>query len=135
MPVEKVCIADCCSSPTADAVAGTEAQRGFDVLDRDVGVARPYPELTADEPAAREVRVERQRTIDQRQHGADVLSEIGQRDRGIRQNARVVAGHFKGSPGEIGALQSVRLPIFAPTVPKQPKTAVRGPGEGGLVTR
>ena len=49
-------------------------------------------------PAAREVRVERQRAIDQRHHGADVLAEIGQREGGIRQDARVVAGHFQGPP-------------------------------------
>ena len=86
-------------------------------------------------PAAREVRVERQGTVDQRHHGADVLAEIGQREGGIRQDARVVAGHFQGSPGEIDALQTVRLRIFAPTVKKQPKTADRGPGECGPVTR
>ena len=45
-------------------------------------------------------------------HGADVLAEIGQREGGIRQDARVVAGHFQGSPGEIGALPTVRLRIF-----------------------
>ena len=67
-------------------------------------------------PAAREVRVERQGAIDQRHHGADVLAEIGQREGGIRQDARIVAGHFQGSPCEIGALQTVRLRIFAPTV-------------------
>ena len=29
----------------------------------------------------------------------------------IRQDARVVAGHFQGSPREIGALHTVRVPI------------------------
>ena len=38
----------------ADADAGTEAQRGFGMLDRDVGLARPQPECAADKPAARE---------------------------------------------------------------------------------
>ena len=54
-------------------------------------------------PAAREIRVEREGTIDQCHHGADILAKIGQRLGGIRQDARVVARHFQGSPGEINA--------------------------------
>ena len=49
-------------------------------------------------------------------HRADVLAEIAQREGGIRQDARIVAGHFQGAPGEIGALPAVRLRIFAPAV-------------------
>jgi len=58
---------------------GTKAQRGLDMLDRDVGLARPLPEDAAQVPAAGIVRVERQRTVDQRHHSADVLAEIRQR--------------------------------------------------------
>ena len=105
------------------------------MLDRDVVLARPESEDAADVPSARETRVERQCAIDQRHHRADILTEIGQRQGGIRQDARVVAGHFQGSPGEIGALQAVSRRIFAPIVKKQPITAERGPGEGGPVTR
>jgi len=119
----------------ADADAGTEAQRGFGMLDRDAGLARPQPQCAADKPAAREIRVECQRTIGQRHHGADVLAEIGQRLGGVREGARVVASHFQGSPREIGALQSVRPPVFAPVVNKQPITAIRCPGECGPVMR
>src|SRR5215813_5164583 len=107
----------------ADAGAGTEPQRGLDKLDRDVELARPQPEQAADSPAAREARVECQRSVDQRHHRADILVEIGQRLGGIGQDARVVAGHLQGSPGEIGALEAVRCRIFAPTVKKQPNTA------------
>ena len=53
----------------------------------------------------------------------------------IRQGAGVVAGYFKGSPGEIGSFPTIRRRIFAPTVKKQPMTALRGPGECGPVTR
>src|SRR4051812_6161575 len=100
----------------AGAGAGTEALRGLEMLDRDVGLARPIPQHTTDQPAPRVVRVEGQGTINQRRHGADVLAEISQRESSIRQGARVIAGHLKGSFGEIGALQAVRLRIFAPTV-------------------
>ena len=63
------------------AAAGTrtEAQRGLDVLDRNVGLARPLPEDAAEVPAAGVVRVERQCAINQCDHGADVLAEIRQR--------------------------------------------------------
>ena len=93
------------------------------------------PENAADGPAAGVVRVERQRTVDQRDHRADVLAEIGQREGGIRQDARVVAGHFEGPPGEIDALQTVRSGVFAPAVKNQPITADRRPGERGPVMR
>ena len=56
-------------------------------------------------------------TVDQRHHGADILAEIGQCLGSIRQDARIVASHFQGSPGEIDALETVCLRIFAPTVP------------------
>jgi hypothetical protein len=88
----------------ADAGAGTEAQRGFDMLDRGVGLARKHPEYAADVPAARVVRVERQGTVDQCHHGADVLAKVGQRAGGIHQDTRIVADHLQGSPREIGAL-------------------------------
>lgn len=61
-------------------------------------------EDAADVPAAGEIRVERQGAVDQRHHRTDILAKIGQRLDGIHQNARVVAGHFEGSPREIDAL-------------------------------
>ena len=93
-----------CKERHADAGAGTEAQRGIEMLDRDVGLARPNPEHAADVPAARKIRVEHERAVHQRYHGADIFAEIGQRLRGIRQDARIVAGHFQRAPCEIGAL-------------------------------
>ena len=41
----------------AEPGAGTEAQRGLEMLDRDVGLARPLPEGAAYVPAARVVRI------------------------------------------------------------------------------
>ena len=63
-------------------------------------------------------RVERESTIDQRHHGADVLAEIGQRKSGVYQGERIVARDFECSPGKIDALQTVRRRIFAPIVTK-----------------
>jgi hypothetical protein len=103
--------------------------------DRNVRLARLHSEGAADVPGAREIRVEREGTVDQCHHGADVLAKIGQRLGSIREDARVVARHFEGSPGEINTLQTVRRRIVAATVKKQPKTAIRGPGEREPVTR
>src|SRR5438034_1459080 len=63
-----------------DAGAGTKPQCGFCMLDRDVGLARPVPERSADGPATSIAWVERQGTVDQRHHGVDVLAEIAQRE-------------------------------------------------------
>src|SRR5271168_2652071 len=104
----------------SNAGAGTEAQRGFDMLDRDVGLARIQPEGAAVVPATGMIRAEGESTINQRHHSADVLSEIAQREGGIRRDARIVPGHFQGSPGEIGAFETIRCRIvIAPTVKKQ----------------
>ena len=86
-------------------------------------------------PAAREIRVQGKGSVDQRQHGPDILAEIGQRLGGIRQRARIVPGHLEGSSGEVGALQAVDRRRIAATVEKQPVTAKRGPGESGPVAR
>src|SRR5215469_18311360 len=62
-----------------DPGAGTEPKRGFSMFDCNVGLTRPQPEETADVPAARIVRVERQRPINQRHHRTKVLAKIGTR--------------------------------------------------------
>src|SRR2546430_2547884 len=65
------------------------------MLDRDVGLARPIPKSAAYGPAARKARIECQGTINQRHHGADVLTESGQRKGDIREDARVVSAACK----------------------------------------
>src|SRR3984893_9443308 len=100
-----------CDARSADTDAGAEAQRRLDMLDPEVRLARPSPEYAADEPAVSEIRVKRQRTIGQRDHRVDVLTERGQREARIHQDARIVARHFQGLPGETGTLQTVRRRI------------------------
>jgi hypothetical protein len=68
----------------ADSRPRAEAQRGIDMFDRDVGLTRPIPEGATEQPTAREIRVERQGTVDQCHHGVDVLAKIGQRNGGNR---------------------------------------------------
>ena len=82
----------------ADAGAGTESQRGLDMLDRDVVLADPIPEVAADEPATCKIRVEGQGAVHQRHHRADVLAEVSQR-----------LAAFARMPGSSPATSSARL--------------------------
>src|SRR5438105_11078792 len=54
-----------------DAGARAEAQRGLNMLDRIVGLARPNPERSTDRPAAAVAWVEREGMVDQRHHRAE----------------------------------------------------------------
>src|ERR1700751_5354949 len=92
----------------ADPGARAETQRGLDMRDRNVRLARRHSEDPADVPAACEIRVEREGTVGQCHHGAYVLAKIGQRLGCICQDAGVVARYFESPPGEINTLQAVR---------------------------
>ena len=60
------------------------------MLDREIRLTGKGPENAADMPAAREARVERERTVDQPDHGADILAEPRQHIGGVGEDARVV---------------------------------------------
>ena len=101
----------------------------MEMLDRNVRLARPQPQDPAQVSAARETWIERQRTVDQCHHGANVLAEIGQRESGMYQDYGIVACDFESTPGQIDALPKIRFAILALVVIKQPMAADRGPGE------
>jgi hypothetical protein len=67
------------------------------MVDRDVGLACIQSQDAADEPAAREARVERRCTIDQRNHRAYVFAEIAQRFETLMPRQRLVASPRKRS--------------------------------------
>ena len=54
------------SERRAGAGTGTKAQRGFDMFDRNIGLACPIPKSATYRPAARKARVECQGTVHQR---------------------------------------------------------------------
>src|SRR6266481_3195361 len=107
----------------AEPAARAEAQRNLKARDSQSGLARHIPENAADIPAAGKARVERQRTVDQRDHGTHILAEIGERESGIGERAGIVTGHLEGAPGEIGTLAAVHLGICAQPVQAEPLTA------------
>src|SRR5580693_6963076 len=87
---QEMCLADD-GERRADSGAGAEAQRGLDMRDRNIRLPRRHPEHPADVPAAREIWIEREGTVDQCHHGVDVLAKIGQSLCSIREDAWVVA--------------------------------------------
>src|SRR6266478_7464306 len=99
------------------------------MLDRDIVLAGPEPEKAAYIPAAGEARVERERTVDQPDHGADVLPELAQHESGVREDAGVVLPRLERTPGKIYALAAGCFRLFGPTVSDEPQVADRCPGE------
>src|SRR5216684_2099199 len=108
-------------------LARAQAQRGLDMLDREIGLAGKYPEKAACIPAASEARVERERTVDQPDHGTDVLAEKSQHEGGVGEDARVVLCHLERLPSKIGGLAAGYFRLFGPAVPDEPQVAHRRP--------
>jgi len=71
------------------------------MLDREIGLAGPEPEVTAQIPAVGEARVERKRPVDQPNHGADVFAEQGQHEGSIGEDARIARSRFERVPDRI----------------------------------
>ena len=92
------------------ALARAQAQRGLDMLDREIGLPGTDPEQAAQIPAAGKARIERKRTVDQRDHGADILAEIRQHKGGVGEDARVVAAPLERPPSKIDAPCGGRAP-------------------------
>ena len=105
------------------------------MLDREIVLTGPDPENAAQIPAAGEARVERQRTVDQPDHGADILAEIRQHEGGVGEDARVVLRHLERLPSKIDGLAAVCLRLFGPAVTDEPQVADRRPGQCRPVMR
>ena len=87
----------------APTVARAEAERCLNLLDPKIGLSRPDTENAPQMPRPREARIERERAIDQCYLGSDILAEKGERKRGMREDARVVACGFHGLPRAFAA--------------------------------
>src|SRR6267142_1047753 len=104
------------------------------MLNRKIGLAGPDPENAAPKPATSEARVERQCTIDKRDHRVDVLAEIRQHLGGIGEGARVVLRDLERLPRKISGRAMAGLRVVGPAVIDQPHVTDRRPGEGRPVT-
>jgi hypothetical protein len=63
-----------------------EARGHLSMLDREIRLAGPQPEKTADVPATREARIEGEGAIDRCDHRIQVFAEHGERHCGVGQN-------------------------------------------------
>src|SRR5258708_20530674 len=97
-------------------LAWAQAERGLDMLDREIVLTGQEPDLAAKIPATGEARVERERTVDQPGHGADVLAETCQHKRGVSEDARVVLPPIASLPGKLDALGAIYLHRVAPSL-------------------
>src|SRR5260370_1890843 len=105
------------------------------MLDSEIRLLGKQLEKAAGVPAAHVARIERQRTINQRRHCTDVLTEIAQRSGSIGQHSRIVPGDLKRALSAIDALSTINLRVSAPADEVAVKMEDRGPSEGRPVQR
>ena len=86
-------------------------------------------------PAAREARVERQRTVDDRHYAVDIL--LGEREdkSSVGEDASIVRTSFQRPSGKFDGFPLVLLRGGTPAIVAEPLAADRGPRESRAVTR
>src|SRR6266851_2005219 len=98
------------------------------MLNREIGLAGIYSENAAHIPAAGEAWVEHQRTIDQPDHGADILAEPSQDPGDVGQDAWLVLCRLERLSGKFYGLAAGFLRLVGPAVNDEPQVANRCPG-------
>src|SRR5947209_7083819 len=86
------------------------------MLDRKIGFTGKGPEIAAPKPTAGEARIECERTVDQPDHGTDVLAEIGQHEGHVGKDARIVVPYLERLPCKIDCPAAGCLRLFGPSV-------------------
>ncbi len=91
------------------------------MLDRQIRLAAPQPEKTADVPAARVARIKSERAIDQRDHRIEVLAGNRKRHCGVGHNASRPSGLIGVNDIRVSTRESTLDPWstpvnFGPTV-------------------
>ena len=99
------------------------------MLDRDVGLARPQPEYAADEPAAREIRVEHRDyckgAVARSRNGDTGCRTPKRRDRGALGQGRFRAADLNSSPPAMVISEAVRKTVLSEIGPVSPTAAGR----------
>ena|SRR6516164_3192002 len=91
-----------------------EPHRSLDMLDREVGLAGPYPDLRADRPTTCRARIEPEGPINERHHSIDVLTEIRECMGGVGQGVRIIAGGLERALSVLDRGATVSLRGFGP---------------------
>src|ERR1700730_7071184 len=99
------------------------------MLDSEIELTGEQPQKAAHKPTAGEARVERQCTVDQPDHGADIFAETRQHKGGDDENARVVLSDLECLPSKLDAAAAEFLRFCGPAVIDKPHVAVRHPGK------
>ena len=97
--------------------ARVEAQRGLEVLDRQVDRSCKQFDEATPHPGQRVARIERERAFNKYQRRSDVLVEYFQRPRDEHENGRIVRlvwSGVQGTPDEIERLAAAGLRVFGP---------------------
>src|SRR6516162_10208309 len=105
------------------------------MLDREIGLTGPEPENAAQIPAAGVARVQRQRTVDQPDHSADILAEIRQHEGGAGEHARVILNGLERLTSEFDCLAAGCLRRFDPAPNDEVHVADRRHRQCGSVVR
>ena len=86
------------------------------MLEREIRLTRSQPETGANVPAVGKTRIERERTIDQSDHGINVFAQHGQHESSHSEDARLVLTGIQRLPGEIGSPAPRCLEVIGPAV-------------------
>src|SRR5215469_9713905 len=97
------------------ALVRAEANGPFQMLDREVVLAGPQPELGAHVPAASKAGVQLQGSVGKIQRRRDILSEVTESIGSACKNVWIVSGVAQCPSGKIDAFVPGRLQIVRPT--------------------
>jgi hypothetical protein len=98
------------------------------MLNRKIRLTGPDPQKATHIPAASEARVKRERTVDQSDHGFDILAKIREHKRGVDEYARVVLSHFERFPREFDGSATRCFRLCGPAVSDNSHMTERRPG-------
>src|SRR5205807_5448433 len=106
-----------------------------DMLDSEIVLTGNIPQNAAHIPAAGEARIQRQRPVDQSNHGADILTEMRQHERGVDENTGIILCRLDRLPGESASFAPTCLRRFGPSGSGDLTVAHRRPGKCRSVMR
>jgi len=99
----------------ARIIPRAQAERSLDMLQREIWLTRSQPETSADVPAVGKTWIERERPIDEPDHGVDVLTQHAQHESGDGEDTWVVIAGVQRLPCEIDGLAPRCADVLQPS--------------------
>src|SRR6516225_2238167 len=97
------------------------------MLNCEIRLTGPDPQKATHIPAASEARVKHERTVNQPDHGLDILAKIPQHESGMDEYAWVVLSHFERLPREFDGLATRCFRLCGPAVSEDSHMTERRP--------